>query len=639
MPCNALLLQFLESTDDGDSHCERSCHSSHASINCCSSIAAVKEREEREIPRIALPPVKKLDAFKLNSIPAFIVFYKRRCPAEECFRNEDASNNFSSRLDQETGESLDNTHASEAHQFRFIVTKSLWSQEERTVLAGLKDLVRMCSLTPGDNETDIDNETFLHELVLLGGHLGVLCAMQAFRRSMHIQMQGLHLLLMLGSSLNHRWLSVLGQLGAMGVAVQALLTFSTSQEEEEESSSSSPRSQTPDALYSRAYRLITLLLSTRENMERFVANSNDLGLSQLLSTLDREKYDSKTQRLIGRLLQRLSAWRDEEGEHVLAEMHDSITSFEGVWMTSTDTSIKSNVTQSTFEESETSNGDEADSLLPSSQKIHDELVGPVFTDSESAPAKKRVTFAPLTFEESECGGDDMSEISADDDNVHSFDSDIVETSFESSEADARRFVQAMVNELLSYEDPSEALRIIRQSFKTSREEYARLFLEVGGPLALTQCLADRLKFKNVQLRGYDVLHQLLKLDGFGDVLGDLGAVEIVAQGIQAHPSSETLARDGCHALFELMAKSQANIDRFIDVNGIQVVVRAMETHAVETSVAYRACQVLQQCTTNYKTSMLQNGVASALSRVIERNLKHDRTNAAARAVLNDLLSL
>jgi hypothetical protein len=631
MPCNALLLQFLESTDD-DSHCERSCHSSHASINCCSSIVAVEERKEGEIPRIALPPVKKVDAFKQTSIPVFIVFYKRRCPAEECLHNEDASNNFSGRLDQKPRESLDNTHASEAHQFRFIVTKSLWSQEERTVLAGLKDLVRMCSPTPGDNDTN--SETFLHELVLLGGHLGVLCAMQAFRRSVHIQMQGLHLLLMLGSSLNQRWLSVLGQLGAMSVAVQALLTFPTSQE-----SSSSLRSQTPDALYSRAYRLIALLLSTRENMERFVANSNDLGLSQLLSTLDREKHDSKTQRLIGRLLQRLSAWRDEEGEHVLAEMHDSITSFEEVWMTSTDASIKSNITQSTFEESETSNGDEADSLLPSSRKIHDQLVGSVFTDAESAPAKKRVTFAPLTFEESDCEGDDMSEISADDDNAHSLDLDIVGASLESSEADARRFVQAMVNELLSYEDPSEALRIIRQSFKNSREEYARLFLEVGGPLALTQCLADRLMFKNVQLRGYDVLHQLLKLDGFGDILGELGAVEIVAHGVQAHPSSETLARDGCHALFELMAKSQANIDRFIDVNGIQVVVRAMETHASETSVVYRACQVFQQCTTNYKTSMLQSGVASALSRVIERNLKHDRTNAAARAVLNDLLSL
>jgi hypothetical protein len=634
MPCNALLLQFLESTDDGDSHCERSCLSSHTSINYCSSIVAVEEREEGEIPRITLPLVKKVDAFKQTSIPAFIVFYKRRCPAEECFSNEDASNNFSSRIEKDTRELLDSAHASEGHQFRFIVTKSLWSQEERTVLAGLKDLVRVCSPTPGD--TDTNNETFLHELVLLGGHLGVLCAMQAFRRSVHIQMQGLHLLLMLGSSLNHRWLSVLGQLGAMSVAVQALLTSPPSQES---SSSSSPRSHIPDALYSRAYRLITLLLSTRENMERFVANSNELGLSQLLSTLDQEKYDLKTQRLIGRLLQRLSAWRDEEGEHVLAEMHDSITSFEEVWMTSTDASIKSNITQSTFEESETSNGDEADSLLPSSPKIHDQLVGPVFTDSESAPAKKRVTFAPLTFEESECEGDDMSEISADDDNLHSFDLDIVETSLEPREADARRFVQGMVNELLSYEDPSEALRIIRQSFKTSREEYARLFLEVGGPLALTQCLADRLKFKNVQLRGYDVLHQLLKLDGFGDILGELGAVEIVAQGMQAHPSSETLVRDGCHALFELVAKSQANIDRFIDVNGIQVVVRAMDTHAGETSVAYRSCQVLQQCTTNYKTSMLQSGVASALSRVIERNLKHDRTNAAARAVLNDLLSL
>jgi hypothetical protein len=636
MPCNALLLQFLESTDDGDSHCERNCHSSHASINCCSSIVALEEREEREIPRIALPPVKKVDAFKQNSIPAFIVFYKRRCPAEECFRNENASNNFSSRIEKDTRELLDNAHASEGHQFRFIVTKSLWSQEERTVLAGLKDLTRMCSPTPGD--TDTNNENYLHELVLLGGHLGVLCAMQAFRRSVHIQMQGLHLLLMLGSSLNHRWLSVLGQLGAISVAVQALLTFPTSQESSS-SSSSSLRSQTPDALYSRAYRLITLLLSTRENMERFVANSSDLGLSQLLSTLDREKYDSKTQRLIGRLLHRLSAWRDEEGEHVLAEMHDSITSFEEVWTTSTDASIKSNITQSTFEESETSNGDEADSLLPSSRKIHDQLVGPVFTDAESAPAKKRVTFAPLTFEESDCEGDDMSEISAEDDNASSFDLDIVEASLESSEADVRRFVQAMVNELLSYEDPSEALRIIRQSFKTSREEYARLFLEVGGPLALAQCLTDRLKFKNVQLRGYDVVHQLLKLDGLGDILGELGAVEIVVQGIQAHPSSETLARDGCHALFELMVKSQANIDRFIAMNGIQVVVRAMDAHAGETTVAYRACQVLQQCTTNYKTSMLQSGVASALSRVIERNLKHDRTNAAARAVLNDLLSL
>lgn len=631
MPCNALLLQFLESTEDGDSIYERNSSSSSASIEYVTSIVAT-EQEVGETPHNSSPSVKKVAATKQSTIPAFIVFYRRRFAAEDCRRSENAGTIRKGLHDVKVQGSHDHAHASGGHQFRSIVTKSLWSQEERTVLAGLKDLVQMCSPTPCDTQNS--HEIFLHELVLMGGHLGVVCAMQAFRRSMHIQLQGLHLLLMLGSSLNHRWLSVLGQLGAMSVAVQALLTFPTSQE-----SSSSPRSAIPDSLYSRAYRLITLLLSTRENMERLVANSNELGLSQLLSTLDQEKYDPKTQRLIGRLLQRLSAWRDEEGERVLAEMHESIASFEGVWMTSTDASTKSNVTQSTFEESETSNGDEADSLLPSSLQSRDQLVELVFNDAESAAVKKRVTFAPMTFEDSACDGEDMSEISADDDNATSFDSEIIEASPDSDEAGARSFVLAMVNDLMSYEDPSEALRIIRQSFKTSREEFARLFLEAGGPLALTQCLADRLKIKNVQLRGYDVLHQLLKLDGFGDILGELGAVEIVAQGMQAHPSSETLARDGCHALFELMTKSQANIDRFIDVNGIQVVVQAVDTHLDETSVVYRACQVLQQVTPNYKAFMLESGVASALSRVMERNLKHDRTNTAARTILNDLLSL
>lgn len=636
MPCNSLLLQFLESTDDGDSLYERSCSSSHASIECCSSVVAL-EYEEKEVPQVASPLlVKNAPATKQSSIPTFVVFCMRSLVADEYRRTNNGSTDLTFNVDNGSKEPFDNAHATEHRQFRFIVTKSLWSQEEKTVLTGLKDLVQLCSLTAGDTENE--NENFLHELVLLGGHLGVVCAMQAFRRSVHIQMQGLHLLLMLGSSLNQRWLDVLGQLGAMSVAVQALLTFSTSQES---SSLSSPRSHIPDSLFSRSYRLITMLLSTRDNMERFVANSNELGLSQLLSTLNQEKYDSKTQRLIGRLLQRLSAWRDEEGEHVLAEMHDSFTSFEGVWMTSTDVSIKSNATQSTFEESETSNGDEVDSVLPSSRKVHDQLGEAVDTNCHagSSAGRKRVTFAPVTFEECECEGDDLSEISADDDNVQSFDLEIVETSLESGEADARSFVQGMVNELLSFQDPSEALRIIRQSFKTSREEYARLFLETGGPLALTQCLVDRMTYKNVQLRGYDVLHQLLKLDGFGDILGELGAVEIVVQGMQAHPSSETLTRDGCHALFELLSKSQENIDRFIDVNGTQVVVSAMETCADQANVVYRACQVLKQCTLNYKTFMLQSGVASALSRVIERNLENDKVNAAARNVLNDLLSL
>jgi hypothetical protein len=565
MPCNSLLLQFLESTDDGDSLYERSCSSSHASIECCSSVDAL-EYEEKEVPQVASPRVKKTPATKQSSIPAFVVFCKRSSAANECRRSNAGTNDLTSHVDEGSKEPFDNSHATECRQLRFIVTKSLWSQEEKTVLTGLKDLVQMCSPTAGD--TVNENENFLHELVLLGGHLGVVCAMQAFRRSVHIQMQGLHLLLMLGSSLNQRWLDVLGQLGAMSVAVQALLTFSTSQESSS-SSSSSPRSHIPDSLFSRSYRLITMLLSTRDNMERFVANSNELGLSQILSILNHEKYDSKTQRLIGRLLKRLSAWRDEEGEHVLAEMHDSITSFEGVWMTSTDASIKSNVTQSTFEESETSNGDEVDSVLPSSRKGRDQLAEAVDTNcnAESSAGRKRVTFAPVTFEECECEGDDMSEISTGDDNVQSSESEIVETSLESQETAARSFVQGMVNELLSYQDPSDALRIIRQSFKTSREEYARLFLEMGGPLALTQCLVDRRSYKNVQLRGYDVLHQLLKLDGFGDILGELGAVEIVVEGMQAHPSSETLTRDGCHALFELLAKSQENIDRFIDVNG------------------------------------------------------------------------
>jgi hypothetical protein len=619
-------------------------------------------------------------------------------------KNQRLSSGISTPSDSSSGENDDDENA---RRLRRVLTTDLWSHHEEIVLAGLKDLVCMCPSSSSrlkeeeqsEEEREVDkirhsglgDDNALHEMVLMGGHLGVVCAMQAFPRSAPIQMHGLRLLLLLGMSFNRHWLNVLGQLGGIGVAVQALLSFpaardlnsaptSLSSSSSTTSSSSSccramPRwYKAPVALHSRAYKLLSLLLSTRDNLVRFVRDP-DAGWLQVRALLEREPYDPPARRWIGRLLQRLAAWEDEaekdndddcsrgSGLGLASALCLSVSSLEvdcmSVRPSSDGSSIKSTVTESTVEESETSNPDDNDHDEEGSGSNADcsESVPTGGSDETRASAaaaaastaslttatskpKKRVTFAPVPFDEWDYEGDDLSEISVDDADSASSSSDGSEP--ETSCPVEALFVQSAIHDALSHDDPSDALRTVRETLKRSRQEFAQTFLEVGGPLALTQCLGDRLEIKNVQLRGYDIMHQLLKLDGFADVLGDLDAVRIVLEGLRSHPQSETLAKDGCHALFELISRCDANVDRFLSLDGLIMVLSILTSFEGRPGVEHRACQVLAAFAPHGKPLLFELGGVSAVQRILERNSSPpsgSKTRDAAQQVLDCMLTV
>lgn len=483
-----------------------------------------------------------------------------------------------------------------------ILSTNLWSSSEKKVFKGLKALTKLCDDKTSDSR---------YELALLGGHLAVLASMQAFPTSAKVQLQGLKLLLRLVHSFNAHWIDVLGSMGAIAVVVKAL-----------QSTSSTPEEDAP-ALQSRAIRLLARLLSSESNADRFLRDGLPLLQEQQVQLCIEGK---KGQAQMRRLWHQLAKWEDVQ---MPGPAKKAVRPIKSKWVDPAEhdaacggggSSSFSTLTTVCESDSERDDSHHSDDRVPCSPTLQ--------TGRGSIPRspERRVTFAPsptVVPQYNLC--DSISEMSQSSSSDASLDHQDQEpgVGWDDHHDDDETFVREVTFGLAVSDDPNEALRRIRDALKESRERFGRKFLEVGGPWALGRALSQHVSDKNVQLRGYDVVHQLVKLGGVAELLGEAQLIPAVLGGLKAHHFSETVREDACYALLDLVLRSDNNADRFVEVGGVAILLRIAGRYVDHDALQFRVCTLLRRiachgASSRNKAAVLWEGGVAHAARVLSR---------------------